>query len=94
MFSSFSPSIGIHKFSPMVGYERLHLYWSSSGRDLQRTAIPSFCQQVLLGMNNNVGVWCLQMGWIPEWGGLCMAFCSVSAAFPVDRNNSGFKILR
>ena len=39
------------------------------------------------------------MGWIPTWGGLWIAFPSVSdpcfvLAFPWDRNNSGLKILR
>jgi hypothetical protein len=39
------------------------------------------------------------MGWIPRWGGLWMAFLSVSApffvsAFLLNRNNSGLKILR
>jgi hypothetical protein len=57
------------------------------------------CQQVLLGISNSVGVWCLQMGWMPMWGGNWMAFPSVSVpfifpAFPLDRNISLFKILR
>jgi hypothetical protein len=32
-----------------------------------------------LGISNSVRVWCLQMGWIPRWGSLCMAFPSASA---------------
>jgi hypothetical protein len=44
-------------------------------------------------------LWCVQMGLIPRWGCLWMAFPSVSvpffvSAFPLDRNNSGLKILR
>lgn len=77
-FSSFSPSpsssIGVLRLSLMVGCEYLHLYWSGVGRTSQGTAIPGSCQQVLLGISNSVGVWCLQMGWIPGWGGLWMAF--------------------
>ena len=71
-----------------------HLYCSGSGRASLETAVSGFCQQVLLGINNSVWVWCLQMGWIPMWGSLWMAFPSVSAllfvpAFPLDRNHSG-----
>jgi hypothetical protein len=77
--------------------EYLHLY--QSGRASQETAIPGSCQQGLLGIRNSIRVWCLQMGWIPKWGNLWMIFPSVSApffvpAFPLDRNNSGLKILR
>ena len=83
----------------MIGCEYLHLYWSGASRTSQGTAIPGSCQQVLLGISNSVGVWCLQMEWIPTWGGLWMAFPTVSApffvpAFPLDRSNSGLKILR
>ena len=61
--------------------------------------MPSSCQQVLLGIRNSVWVWCLQMGWIPRWGSLWMAFLLVSPsffvpAFSLGRNNSGLKFLR
>lgn len=46
-----------------------------------------------------LGVWCVQIVWIPRWDNLWMAFCSGFApftvpAFPLDRKNSGLKILR
>ena len=44
----------------MVGCEYLHFYWSSAGRTSQGTAITGTCQQVLLGIRNSVGVWCLR----------------------------------
>jgi hypothetical protein len=83
----------------MVDCKHLHLYWSSSGRDSQKTAIPGSCQQVLLAISNSVWVWCLQMRWVPRWGSLWMAFPSVSAslfvpAFPLDRSNSVLIFLR
>jgi len=31
-----------------------------------KTAIPTSCQQALLGISNSVWVWCQQMGWIPR----------------------------
>ena len=43
--------------------------------------MPGFCLQALLGISNSVGAWCLQMGWIPWWGGLWMAFPLVSVPF-------------
>ena len=46
-----------------------------------REPIPGSCQQVILGICNSVWVWCLQMGWIPRWGGLWMVFPSVSVPF-------------
>jgi hypothetical protein len=69
------------------------MYWSSSDRASQGTVISGFFEQVLFGINNAVWVLCLQIGWIPRWGSLWMAFPSVSApfsvpAFPLDRNNS------
>jgi hypothetical protein len=79
--------------SLMVGCEHPHLYWSGSGRASQGTAIPGFCQEALHGINNTVWVWYLQMGWIPRWGSLWMAFNLDSALlfapeFPLDMNNS------
>ena len=67
-------STGIPRLSPMVGYKYLHLCWSGAGRTSQETTISGSCQQVLLGISNSVGFWCLQMGWIPRWGSLWMAF--------------------
>jgi hypothetical protein len=83
----------------MVGCEYLHLHGSDAGKASQGTAIPGYCQQVLLGISNSVGVRCLQMGWIPRWINLWIAFPSVSVPFfvPVfhlDRNIYGLKILR
>jgi hypothetical protein len=54
---------------------------------------------VLLGITNIVWVWCLQMGWIPRWESIWMAFSLVSAplfvpAFPLGRNNSVLIFLR
>ena len=60
--------------STMVGYVHSPLYWTGSVTASQGTAIPGSCQQVLLGINNSVWVWCLQMGWIPRRGSLWMAF--------------------
>jgi hypothetical protein len=56
-------------------------------------------QHGLLGISNTVWVWCLQMGWIPRWGSLCITFPSVSApllvpAFSLDRRKSGLIFLR
>jgi hypothetical protein len=102
-FSSFSPfsnsSIGVPALSLMAGCEHPHLYWSVSSRAFQGTAIPGSCLQALLGISNSVWVWCLQMGCIPWWGGLWVAFPSVSAPlfvpfFPLDRSNSGLIFLR
>jgi hypothetical protein len=81
----------------MIGCEYLHLYWSGAGGTSQETAIPGSCQQVLIGVSNSVGVWYLQMGWIPRRSSLWMAFPSVSLPFLVpifslDRNISGLKI--
>jgi hypothetical protein len=80
---SFSPSsnssIGVPVLSPMFGCEHLYLYLSGTGRASQGTAISGFCQQALLGIRNSVWVWCLQMGWIPRWGSLWMAFPSDAA---------------
>jgi hypothetical protein len=78
----------------MFGCGHPHLYWSGSGRASWGTAISGFCQQVLLGISNSVWVWCQQMGWIPRWGSLWVAFPSVSAPlfvpeFTFDRRNSG-----
>ena len=89
----------VPRLSPMVGYDYLHLYWSGAGRASQGPHIPGSCQQVLLGIINSVWVWCLQMRWIPGWDSLWMAFPLDFApffvsAFPLDRNNSGLKILR
>jgi hypothetical protein len=70
-FNSFSPSstssIGVSMLSPMVGWVRLPLYLSGSGRASQETAIADSCQQALLGMHNSIWVWCLYIGWIPRW---------------------------
>ena len=40
----------------------------------QKTTILGSCLQVLLGISNIVGVWCLQMGWIPRWCGIGWPF--------------------
>ena len=53
--------------------------------------MPGSSMRVLLGISNSIWVWCLQMGWIPRWGGLCFSFVPV---FPLDRDNSGLKFLR
>jgi hypothetical protein len=78
--NSFSPSpnssIGDPVFSPMVGCEHLCLHLSGSGRASPGIAIPCSCQQALLGISSSIWVWCLQMGWIPRWGGLWMVFPS------------------
>jgi hypothetical protein len=92
-------SIGAPGLSLMVGCEHLHLSLSGAARAPEGTAIPGPCLQAHLSISNSVGVWCLQMGWIPRWGGLWMAFPSVSAPFfvpvlPLNRNNSDFKIWR
>jgi hypothetical protein len=85
--------------SLMVGCEHPPLYLSGSGRVSQETAISGSCQQAL-DNSKSVWVWCLQIGWIPRWDSLWMAFPSVSAplflpAFPLDRNNnSELKFLR
>jgi hypothetical protein len=60
------PSSSAGVLSLMAGCESLHLYWSGAGRTFQQTAIPGSCQQALLGISNTMGVWCLQMGWIPR----------------------------
>jgi len=83
----------------MVGCEYLHLSLSGAIRASQRTAISGSCLQALLAISVSVGVWCLQMGWIPRWGNLWMAFPSASAPFflpalPLDKNNSVLKTLR
>ena len=105
-FSSFSPfsnsSIGVPVLTPMVGCKYLPLYLSGSGRASQETAIPSSCQQALLGIHNHVWVWHLYMGWIPRWYSLWMAFASVSTPhfvpvfffFFLDRSPSGLRIWR
>jgi hypothetical protein len=51
--------------APIVGFEYLTLYWSDEGRTSQGPVIPGSCEQVLLGVSNNVGIWCLQMGLDP-----------------------------
>jgi hypothetical protein len=93
LFRSFIPypssSTGGPGLSVMVGNEYLHLYLSCAGR-----TILGSCKQALLGISKNVGLWWLQMEWIPRWGSLCMAFPTVSApvfipVFPVDRNIFG-----
>jgi hypothetical protein len=61
-------------------------------------SLPGTCQQAFLGISNSVSVWFLWTGWIPRWIRLWMSFLSVSApfivpVFPMDRNNSGLKIL-
>jgi hypothetical protein len=91
-------SLGIPGFSLMVGCENQHLYWSGAGR-VSQGPIPGYCQQVLFGISNSIRVWCRQVGSILMWGGLWMAFPSVSvpffvSAFPLDRNDSGLKFLR
>jgi hypothetical protein len=102
-FSSSSLSlnsyIGVPRLSQMVGCKHPHLYWSGYGRASQRTAKLGSCHQVLLGLINNVEVWCLQMGWIPRWGSLWLSCLSDSAllfvhAFPLEMNNSGKIFLR
>jgi hypothetical protein len=91
-------SIGVSRFSPMVDCKYLHLCWTGAGRTSQGTAMSGSCQQVLLGISNSVRVWCLQMGWIPRWNSLWMAFPSTSGpffvpVFPLARNISKSKFL-
>lgn len=63
----------------------------------QETTISSSCQESLLGISDSVWVWRLQMGWIPRWGVLFMAFPLVSAPFilflqfHLGRDNSRLK---
>ena len=85
--------------SQIVTCKHLQVYWSGSERASQETAISDSCQQARLGISNSVWVCCLHMGRTPRWGSLWSAFPSVSALlfvpiFPLDRNNSGLKILR
>ena len=81
------------------GWLYLNLYWSGAGRTSQETVIPGSCQQELLDITKSVGVGCLQIRWIPRWGGL-WAFSSVFVAFffvsviPLDRIISGLKFFR
>ena len=68
------------------------------GKASQGIPILGSCQQLLLAIYST-GVWCLQMGWIPRSGSLWMPFLLVFdplfvPAFPLERNNSGLKILR
>jgi hypothetical protein len=102
LFSSFSPcpmfSIGVPVLIRMVGRKHLPLYWEDSVTASQGTTIAGSCQQVL-SISNSVWVWCLQMGWIPRWGSLWMAFSPVSAllfapTFPFDGSDSGLIFLR
>ena len=80
--SSFSPSpnssIGIFRLSLMVGCKCLHLYWSGASRTSQETAISGSFHQALLGIRNSMAVCCQQVGKVPKWGWLWMAFPSVS----------------
>ena len=79
LLSPFSnSSIGDPVLSSMVDCKHLPLYLSGSGRASQKTAISGSCQQALLGICNNMWVWCLYVGCIPGWGSLWMAFPSVS----------------
>ena len=102
-FSSLSPSHSnsteVPRLSKMAVCEYLPLYWSGAVRTSQGTAISGSCKEKLLGLSNSVWVCCLQMRWIPRWGGLWMAFPSVSVplfvpAFPFDRRNYGLILLR
>ena len=45
----------------------------------QETAISGSLQQTLASVCNGVIIWRLIMGWIPEWGSLCMVLLSVSS---------------
>jgi hypothetical protein len=68
-------------------------------QSLSGDSYTSSCQQALLGISNIVWVWCLQMGCIPRWDSLWMAFPLVCAplfipAFPLERSNSGLICLR
>ena len=96
---SLTPPLVTPVISLMVDCKHLLLYLSGSGRASQETAISGYCQQGLLGISNSDWVWRLYLGWIPRWESLWMAFSSVSAphfvpVFPLDRSNSGLKILR
>ena len=95
LFMSFSSSpksyFRVQLLSPMVGCEQLYLYWSGSSRAAQKTSISGSCHQAFLGISNSDWVWWLQMGWIPRWGPLWVAYPSVSAllfvpAFSLDRS--------
>jgi hypothetical protein len=84
---------------PMAVCEHPIVYLLGSGRASKETAVSGSYQCATLGISNSVWVWFLQMGWIPRWGSLCMAFPSVSAplfvpAFPLDRRNSDLIVLR
>jgi hypothetical protein len=83
----------------MVDCEHLYLYWSGSCITSQDTAVSGSCQQALLSIHNSVWIWCLNLGWIPRCGSLCMDFSSVSASlfvplFPLNRSNSGLNFWR
>ena len=52
---------------------------------------------VPLGISNSVGVWCLQMRWIPMWAVPGLPFFQTLLhfvpEFPLDRDKCGSKIL-
>ena len=56
---SLNSSTRVTKLSLMDGCVHLHLYWSSSSRASQETALSDSCQQALLGISNSVWVWFL-----------------------------------
>ena len=87
----------------MIGCEYLHLYWLGAGRISQGTAISGHCQQGLLGISNSacVCVWWGMVvsadvmdpyGEVSGWTYL-QSLVHVLSLFPLDRNNSGLKIL-
>ena len=103
LFSFFSSSpnssIGVPALRLTVGCDHPHLYWSGSGRDSQRIAIPGSCQQAFLSISNSFWVWCLHMGWIRRWGSFYIAFPLGSVplivpTFSLEKNNSGLQFLR
>jgi hypothetical protein len=62
-------------------------------------AILFYIMQLEVRIPPYIWIWSLQMGRIPRWGSLWMAFPPLSDPlfvheFPLDRNNSGLKILR
>jgi hypothetical protein len=75
-FSSFIRGSVFHSIDDC---EHPLLYLPGTGIASQERAMSGFCQQNLSGICNSVWVWWLYMGWIPEWGSLCMVPPSVLA---------------
>ena len=70
---TFSSSfIGSPVFHPIDDCEHPLLYLPGTGIAPQETAMSGSCQEILLGICNNVCIWWLIMGWTPRWGNLWM----------------------